>query len=641
MKKLKKILALALAMAMVLSMTALSAFAADTNYSITVTPSGDNVSIEGNTYNAYKLFDVTYSDTNNDNSNDAFAYSISTDNYFYKTAKAKTELDKYFTFSDTADSTVKAVTVKDGVTFDTKAAYELAELLNKANVLSAAPVAGSATGTAKNAGDKAEIKNLPSAGYYIVTGEGHALDGDNKTVTAAVALTTTQPTATIKAKVDAPSVDKEVDTPIDTDKHENQKSIGDTVNYTINSEVPDMTGYTQKYFFVVTDTLSKGLTLVDDDTSDPADSIPDGFEVKIGSETLTRVANAAAVKDNPTKTYYVEKNTTANGTTIKLVFSNFIQYKGTYNAETQAWTGGVEGQAITIKYNAVVNDDAVIGNAGNTNTVKIKYSNNPNEEGTGSPDTPDEPNSSDKTGETPDHTTKTYVTGIELEKVDKADKTKLAGVTFKMEGTNLNDVKETRYDRFVPLTDAEKADTSFTNKWYLLKDGTYTQDEPITEGDNKNVDSYADTTPGYKKITDATTNPTFQKGEGETVVYTGVTDSNGLMKFEGLSAGTYTLTELKTLDGYNLLNAPITITVTAKTKTENEKTVFDTWEVKNGETALTENATSHLFQFQVENGKGTELPSTGGIGTTIFYVVGAILVIGAGVVLITKRRMEA
>jgi len=43
----------------------------------------------------------------------------------------------------------------------------------------------------------------------------------------------------------------------------------------------------------------------------------------------------------------------------------------------------------------------------------------------------------------------------------------------------------------------------------------------------------------------------------------------------------------------------------------------------------------------VVNLAGTELPSTGGIGTTIFYVVGAILVIGAGVVLITKRRMEA
>ena len=43
----------------------------------------------------------------------------------------------------------------------------------------------------------------------------------------------------------------------------------------------------------------------------------------------------------------------------------------------------------------------------------------------------------------------------------------------------------------------------------------------------------------------------------------------------------------------------------------------------------------------VVNNAGTELPSTGGIGTTIFYVIGAILVIGAGVVLVTRRRMNA
>ena len=43
----------------------------------------------------------------------------------------------------------------------------------------------------------------------------------------------------------------------------------------------------------------------------------------------------------------------------------------------------------------------------------------------------------------------------------------------------------------------------------------------------------------------------------------------------------------------------------------------------------------------VTNQSGTELPSTGGIGTTIFYIVGAMLVIGAGVVLVTRRRMDA
>ena len=52
------------------------------------------------------------------------------------------------------------------------------------------------------------------------------------------------------------------------------------------------------------------------------------------------------------------------------------------------------------------------------------------------------------------------------------------------------------------------------------------------------------------------------------------------------------------------------------------------------------NATTGLFEMTVENNTGSELPSTGGIGTTLFYVIGAILVIGAGVVLVTRRRMS-
>jgi LPXTG-motif cell wall-anchored protein len=45
--------------------------------------------------------------------------------------------------------------------------------------------------------------------------------------------------------------------------------------------------------------------------------------------------------------------------------------------------------------------------------------------------------------------------------------------------------------------------------------------------------------------------------------------------------------------------------------------------------------------LEIENKTGTELPSTGGIGTTIFYVIGAILVLGAGILLVTRRRMNA
>lgn len=97
-----------------------------------------------------------------------------------------------------------------------------------------------------------------------------------------------------------------------------------------------------------------------------------------------------------------------------------------------------------------------------------------------------------------------------------------------------------------------------------------------------------------------------------------VTDEDGLIVIRGLDNDkTYTLTETKALDGYNLLDAPKDLTL-----------IED-----KAETAATDS-----FD-QVENNMGTVLPSTGGIGTTIFYVIGGLMAAGAAVLLITKKRM--
>ena len=101
------------------------------------------------------------------------------------------------------------------------------------------------------------------------------------------------------------------------------------------------------------------------------------------------------------------------------------------------------------------------------------------------------------------------------------------------------------------------------------------------------------------------------------------TDDNGAAKFDGLKAGTYYLVETKAPTGYNLLNKPVEVTVTKGVESD----------------------TTHLLEkvnaaAPVANYTGTVLPSTGGIGTTIFYVVGGLLVAGAGIVLITKKRMK-
>jgi len=99
------------------------------------------------------------------------------------------------------------------------------------------------------------------------------------------------------------------------------------------------------------------------------------------------------------------------------------------------------------------------------------------------------------------------------------------------------------------------------------------------------------------------------------------TNSTGKFIIQGLDADTYCLEETKAPDGYNLA-APVTVIIGAK-----------------GVVNATEEHPQGVDEVKVLNQSGTELPSTGGIGTTIFYVVGAALVVGAGVLLVTKKRM--
>lgn len=100
--------------------------------------------------------------------------------------------------------------------------------------------------------------------------------------------------------------------------------------------------------------------------------------------------------------------------------------------------------------------------------------------------------------------------------------------------------------------------------------------------------------------------------------------------FDGLGAGTYYAKETSAPSGYVTLTDPISFTLSKDTaKADNPATASVT------ETNYLVNTTS------VENTQGTELPSTGGIGTTIFYLLGALLVVGCGIVLIARRRMTA
>ena len=130
----------------------------------------------------------------------------------------------------------------------------------------------------------------------------------------------------------------------------------------------------------------------------------------------------------------------------------------------------------------------------------------------------------------------------------------------------------------------------------------------------------------FTEVADAAV-PTY-KVDKEGTVDTITTDANGKFEIVGLDEGSYKLHETEAPAGYNKLAADLDVVITSE---YDEAALTATYEI-NEEAPAT---------IEVENKTGSLLPETGGIGTTIFYVVGSILMLAALVLLVSKKRMAS
>lgn len=561
MKQIKKLASLLLALVMALSMTVTGFAENEPTHTITITNEK-----AGHTYEAYQVFkgDISKGNISKDKlTNIQWGSGVNGEELLTALKELK-------------DSPYKDCTDAEAV------ADVLARFGDNSTQIDAFAKVVGAHLSSVSAGSSTEKESpytidVTGDGYYLVKDRDESIkDKEDDAYTKYILEVLND--VTVKAKADVPTIDKKI-VEDDEDKTNNNAAVGDTVKFKLTSKVPDMDGY-EKYFFIVHDTMSKGLTFQDD------------VAIKIGETVLTK------------NTEYIVESVVSEETgetIIEIIFKNFISQKA--NA----------GKDIIITYSAEVNENAVIGTAGNPNTVKLQYSNNPNIKDDGEPGNPDKPTK--PTGMTPEKETYTYVTGIELVKIDGTTGDRLTGAEFEITGTKLNKVL-VRKDSFT-----EDANGTY----YRLKDGRYTTEEP--NGNEEHDSNYVDPAVRYVKedSTEIVTTSESVKAKAEV-------GSDGILRFEGLAAGDYEITEMKAPNGYNLLSDPINVNITWAAPTDGSTNC--TWSSTTSKAEIV----NGMIQMTVENKTGAQLPSTGGIGTTIFYAAGIILMAGAVFFVIRRKR---
>ncbi|MCI7678383.1 MAG: isopeptide-forming domain-containing fimbrial protein [Streptococcus orisratti] len=421
--------------------------------------------------------------------------------------------------------------------YNATSAAELAEKLSEFSTSEAEAFAKEAAKYLQNPGALTGLV----AGYYLVQNK---TVGENEAYTNYILEVVKD--VTVTPKTDIPTVEKKVkdtnDTTGDTSDWQDSADhdINDKVPFQLTATLPANYDTYNSYYLNFSDELSAGLTF--------------------NNDAKVYVVNGSDRKE-VTNYFYVA----ADGSSFAIKDLKQIAVDGAATVD--------KNSKIVVEYTATLNENAVIGSKGNPNTVKLIYSNNPNNSGDGNqtpgtppttPPTPPTPPT--ETGKTPKDTVIVFTYKTVVNKVDQNNKA-LAGAAFA-----------------------------------LYK---------IVNGQEKLVKEY-------------------QAGSATSFEFTGLDD------------GDYVLKETKTPAGYNSI-ADVTFTVTAEHDilSDNPALTSLSGTAASGELTFTADKTAGSLTTEVTNKKGSILPSTGSVGTTLLYLVGAALVVAAGVLLVTKKRMEA
>lgn len=308
------------------------------------------------------------------------------------------------------------------------------------------------------------------------------------------------------------------------------------------------------------------------------DTLSKSFNAPTEASVSVYVASDKAGSDKlPVTEGFKTTVTTAENGTTTITVSTEDLKKIKYKKGAEETTVN-EGQFILVEYTAVLNANAYIKDDGEPVEGGNKIG-NINEVYLTYSNNPNQGGEGEE-GKTPEDKVIVFTYELNAEKIDGKTKNKLAGVIFKLYKLE-NDAKV----------------------W-----------ANVTKG---KLSGWTDTEADATALT---------------------SDAKGKFSVAGLDDGTYYLKEVQGLPGYNSI-PDIKVTISAETNNghggNGAVTELGVITLKVDDSAIKGDTVT------IENNKGSNLPSTGGMGTTIFYVVGSILVLGAAILLITKKRMSA
>lgn len=583
MKAFKKFFALLLALLMTVSLLATTAMAEGEN-NITITNAPD-----GHTYAAYQIFSGSVAGGIVSNLGWGNAIPEDQRDDFISALKTDKILEKYFpsTFADNASAKEIGDVIDDW-------SYNEDNIQAFADVVSKFANTNPATGIFSNGNYVISISN---PGYYLVM-DTTANDNNNKIegITDYLLLVSGSSAA---IKHGLPTFNMSVNYREDGTYHDYlDVEVGAPVYIKLEGSLPELYEDYRQYFLCYEITLPEGLIFdlqyaeADLNHENPIiNSFIEDIYLLRGNQELSLLGDTDefTIKFNDNKqtlhfgfgnVHDEERDDNGNivGNDIDTDDKLIVKVKAYLNPESNNLKFGKGGEGVD--------------NLGNEITAKMTYSSDMNEFEDGFTSTFDNHWTGHFKYSEIDDVASVYTYQIEFQKQSSADNTPLANATFRMirtDGTNSYYAVFTKTNDIYRITDWEQKTDTAPSDSTLLK----------SSSDSSKL--------GYFTV-------------------------------QGMDAQTYFLEEVDAPDGYNKMTQPVTVTITSGVTDRNLTTLHA---VVDSNTVQGNCNTGLIATAPIYNTPGNTLPATGGMGTTIFYIVGGVLVLGAAAAFVMKRRNEA